>query len=366
MHKNGFDKPFIFILATIILFGIIMLASASSPIGYAQFNSPYYFIKSQILFGLLPGLLAFYICLHIRSDIWRKFSFAIYIFSIILLVAVLIPGLGLTINGAQSWISIFNYTFQPSELSKLAIILLMSAYLSDSSRNLNNFKEGIMPVLLMLVPTIILIGLQPDIGTLSILAMVIFVILFIAGVPRFYLAILGLIAIVSFVALLFMAPYRVQRLTTFLHPELDPKGIGYQINQSFLAVGSGGMWGMGYGQSRQKYQYLPEVQADSIFAIIAEEMGFIFSLLFIGLFVFLGWRGLKIAKAAPDKYSYLITVGIITWFIWQSIMNIGSIVGAMPLTGVPLPFVSHGGSALVVGLASVGIVAQISKEAKIN
>ncbi len=361
MKSNCLDKKFLVLLFSIIIFGLVILASASAPVGYAQFHDTYYFIRSQILFGLIPGLVVFYLCVKIKYDFWRKASLLIYFISLILLVMVFIPGVGLTINGAQSWIAFFGYTFQPSEFSKLAVIILLSAYLSDPDRDLNNWKEGLVPVLLMIVPTIILIGLQPDIGTLSILALIIFIILFLSGVRRFYLAILGLIAIVSFVILLLIAPYRVQRFTTFLHPELDPKGVGYQINQSFLAVASGGWWGLGYGQSKQKYQYLPEVQADSIFAILAEEMGFIISVIFILSFIFLGLRGLKIAKGAPDKYGYLIVGGIISWFVWQAMLNMGAMVGILPLTGVPLPFVSHGGSALMVGIAAAGIVAGVSR-----
>jgi cell division protein FtsW len=364
--KNKLDKQFIFLLGILVIFGLIILTSASAPVGYAQFGDTHYFIKRQILRGLLPGILLFYLCTKIRYDFWKKISWFVYLFSVILLVLVFIPGLGLSINGARSWISIFDFNFQPAEFSKLAVVMIMSALLSDPNRDLNDWKNGLLPVLLILLPTIILIGLQPDIGTLSILALMIFVILFLSGVHKFYLLVLGSIAIVSFVVLLFMAPYRVQRLTTFLHPELDPKGVGYQINQSFLAVGSGGLWGLGFGMSRQKYQYLPEVHADSIFAIISEEMGFIINLLFIILLIFFGLRGFKIAKNSPDKFSYLFIGGVIVWFMWQSIMNIGSMVGAMPLTGVPLPFVSHGGSALMIALASCGIILNISKKTKLN
>jgi cell division protein FtsW len=174
------------------------------------------------------------------------------------------------------------------------------------------------------------------------------------------------VGIIAFLALLWAAPYRVKRLTTFLHPELDPQGIGYQINQAYLAVGSGGFWGMGLGHSRQKFQYLPEVQADSIFAIIAEEMGFLVTSVLVFLIAFITLRGFKIAKGSPDTFGRLLGAGIMIWFIWQSFLNIGTIVGLLPLTGVPMPFISHGGSAMMIGLASIGIMASLSKESKIS
>ena len=364
--NKSVDKHFLTLLITIIVLGLIALTSASASIGYAQFSDTYYFIKKQILFGLIPGLLLFYVCIRLKYDFWKKISWYIYISSLILLILVFIPGIGLVINGARSWIDILGYSFQPSELAKFSVVIIMATLLSDKRRDLNDWKNGLLPILLIISPSIILIGLQPDIGTLSILAVMIFLILYLAGIKKTYLAILGLMAVVAFGIILAVAPYRVQRLTTFLHPELDPKGVGYQINQSFLAVGSGGAWGLGIGHSRQKFQYLPEVHADSIFAIIAEETGFVFSSIFVLLIGFLGLRGLRIAKGAPDMFSRLLVGGIVVWFIWQSFLNIGSMVGAMPLTGVPLPFVSHGGSALVVALLAAGIVLAVSKESRIK
>jgi cell division protein FtsW len=203
--------------------------------------------------------------------------------------------------------------------------------------------------------------MQPDVGTLSIIVMEIFVMLFVARVPSRYLLILGLLGAISFVSLIVAAPYRAQRITTFLHPELDPKGVGYQMNQAFLAVGSGGVWGLGFGHSRQKFQYLPEVSADTIFAIISEENGFFVSAGLIFFILFLVWRGLRISKNCHDEFGALLTTGIMVWFGWQSFLNIGATVGALPLTGVPLPFISHGGSALATALAAAGLVLNASK-----
>ncbi|MFH1292405.1 MAG: putative lipid II flippase FtsW [bacterium] len=362
---NKIDYLFFGLTVILVLVGLVILTSASAPAGYTEFGDTAYFIKKQLLFGLLPGVFLFYFCMKIKYQFWSRFSWVIYITALALLILVFVPGVGLMINGARSWIGILGYSFQPAEFAKLALVIAMANMLSESKRNLDDWKNGLLPVLAIIAPIIILIGLQPDIGTLSILAVMIFVILYLSGIRKAYLMILGLLGVVAFAALLLIAPYRVQRLTTFLHPELDPKGVGYQINQSFLAVGSGGLWGLGLGHSRQKFQYLPEVHADSIFAIMAEETGFIVCVFFVLAITFFGLRGLKIAKGAPDQFARLLVGGIVIWFMWQSFLNIGSMVGALPLTGVPLPFVSHGGSALIVALMAVGMVLNVSREARL-
>ena len=340
-----------------------MLASASSPAGYSKFGDSFYFIKKQFLFGLLPGIFLFLILARFNYHLLQKLSWLIYLFSLGGLVLVFVPGVGLVLNDSRSWIQIFGLSLQPSEFAKLAVIIILAKLLCES-RDLRDWKNSLMPIFAMLMPAILLIAVQPDIGTLSILVVIIFAMLYLAGTPKVYLAILGLIGVVGFAGLLMVAPYRAERITTFLHPELDPKGIGYQINQSFLAVGSGGIWGLGLGHSRQKFQYLPEVQADSIFAVIAEEMGLLITSVLVMLIAFLGLRGFKIAKGAPDQFGHLLAAGIMIWFVWQSYLNISTTIGLLPLTGVPLPFISHGGSAMVALLTGFGIVANISKYSK--
>ena len=246
-----------------------------------------------------------------------------------------------------------------------AVIIILAKLLSEN-KDLSDWKNNLAPIFAALLPAVLLIMAQPDVGTLSILVVIIFSMLYLANIPKLYLAILGLAGVVALAGLLIVAPYRMQRLTTFLHPELDPQGVGYQINQAFLAVGSGGVFGLGLGHSRQKFQYLPEVQADSIFAVIAEEMGLIITSALVALIAFLGLRGFKIAKGAPDQFGHLLGAGIMIWFVWQSFLNISTTIGLLPLTGVPLPFISHGGSAMVVLLAAFGIVANISKFSKVN
>ncbi len=360
-HKYA-DRRFLLFLGILVIFGLVALTSASAPVGYQKFGDTYFFVKRQLLYGLLPGAFFFLLFAKLPHDIWRKVSWGIYLLSLILLVLVFIPGIGLVLNGSRSWLSIGPFTFQPSELTKIALILVTAYLLTDKKRDLSDWRYGLLPALTLIAPALILVLLQPDLGTLSIMIAVIFAMLYLARVPKVYIIVLGLLGLLVFSGLIFAAPYRVKRFTTFLHPELDPQGVGYHMNQAFLAVGSGGFWGLGLGHSRQKYQYLPEVAADSIYAVIAEEMGFIISAGLVVLIVLLGWQGMRIAKSAPDDYSRLLVSGIMVWFIWQSFLNIGAMVGAMPLTGVPLPLVSHGGSAMMTMLAAMGIVAGVSKK----
>jgi cell division protein FtsW len=277
---------------------------------------------------------------------------------------VFIPGLGSNNNtGAHSWINIFGHSFQPAEFAKLGLIIFLSALLTKHGyAGLQDLKSGFLSVLGMGIIPIVLVILQPDIGTVAVLFSILFVMLFVSGAKWSHIFGLAGVGVAALLLMVIIAPYRLGRVTTFLHPELDPQGIGYQINQAFLAIGSGGFFGRGLGQSLQKFQYLPEVHADSIFAIIAEEMGLVFALGLVVLIVFTIGRSLILAKKAPDQFGRLLVVGIITWFGIQSVLNIGAMVGLLPLTGLPLPFVSHGGSALMIAMAATGIIINVSKQ----
>lgn len=360
------DRVFLVYTAILVVFGLVALVSASGPMGYAKFQDHYFFVKRQLLFGLIPGLIAFIFFAKVNIKFIHKYSMAFYGLSIVLLCLVFLPGLGITLNNSRSWLQIGGFSFQPSELAKLTVSILLAYLLTVKERNWDDWQGSILPVLSVVAPALLLVLLQPDLGTASIICAIIFVMLYIARVPSRYLVMMGLAGVLAFVILVLVAPYRTQRLTTFLHPELDPKGVGYHINQAFLAVGSGGFWGLGYGNSRQKFQYLPEVNADSIYAIIAEEMGFVISTGLVILILLISYRGFKIARGAPDMFSGLLVSGIMVWFTLQAFLNIGAMVGALPLTGVPLPFVSHGGSAMITMFAAFGIVANVSKQAKLG
>lgn len=356
------DRAFLCYIFLWLIIGLVVLTSASGPVGYSKFGDTYFFIKRQIVYGLIPGIILFLILARVKYEHWRKLSWVFYLGALGLLILVFIPGIGLELNGSHSWLSVLGYNFQPSEMAKLGLIVAAAALLSNKKRDLGDWQNGLLPVLAILSPIFVLVLLQPDVGTLSILVVILFFMLFVARVPKIYLFVLGTLGAVILVAMVFAAPYRMQRLTVFLHPELDPQGVGYHINQAFLAVGSGGFWGLGLGNSRQKFQYLPEVSSDSVYAVMAEELGFIFAVGLVILILAVVWRGLKIAKDTMDNFGQLLVVGIITWFAWQSFLNIGAMVGVLPLTGVPLPFVSHGGTALMTALAATGIVANVSRE----
>lgn len=361
------DRVFLSLLAILLIVGLAALVSASAPLGYSKFNDTYYFVKRQVLYGLLPGLAVFLILARIDYRRWSKLAWPFYIFSLLLLIAVFIPELGLSYGkNVSSWLGLGPLSFQPSELAKIALAIVLAKFLSEPRRDLFDWRQGVLPALAAAAPALVLILLQPDIGTLAIFAGMVFGLLYLAGTPKIHLLVIGALGVAAFAAMILFAPYRLQRLTIFMHPELDPQGIGYHVNQAFLAVGSGGWWGMGYGHSRQKYLYLPEVQADSVFAVFAEEMGFVISAGLIFLILLLAWRGLKIAKSAPDQFGALLAGGIVIWFFWQSLVNLGAMVGILPLTGVPLPLVSHGGTAMVVMLAAFGIIANISRQTKVR
>ena len=364
-NKNS-DYLFLLYIGILLVFGLVMLTSASSPIGYRQFGDKFFFIKKQLLFGVLPGIVAFLVFANLKYEYLKKMAWLVYIGMVGLLVLVFIPGVGTSLDtGAQSWIQFGGYSLQPAELAKLGLIIFVAYYISEIGEKITDLKQGFIPTLLFGIIPVTLVVLQPDIGTVSILFAILFGMMFVARARWAHMFSLAGAGIAGIIALALTAPYRAKRLTTFLHPELDPKGIGYHINQAFLAIGSGGILGLGLGNSRQKFQYLPEVHADSIFAIIAEEMGFVVAAAIVVLLILICFRGLKIAKKAPDKFSKLLVSGIIIWFMVQSFMNIGAMVGIMPITGVPLPFVSHGGTALVMAMAAVGIIANVSKYSKV-
>ncbi len=366
LRSSPADHRLLIYLCLLIVFGLVALISASTPVGYAKFHDTYFFVKRQLLFGLLPGLILFLITTKISYRLWQRFAWLVYGATLFLLVLVFVPGAGTVINGSRSWLSIDGFNVQPAEFAKFGVIIMAAALLAARRASWDRWQESLLPILAILAPSFLLVVAQPDVGTLSIMAVIIFMMLFIGGVPARFLAVLGGLAVVAFAILVMIAPYRATRLTTFLRPELDPRGVGYHINQAFLAVGSGGFWGLGFGNSRQKFEYLPEVSADSIYAVIAEEGGFMVGAGLVILFVLLGWRGFKLAQAASDPFARLVTSGMVVWILWQAFLNIGAMVGVLPLTGVPLPFISHGGSAIVAMLIGFGVVTNVSKEATIK
>jgi cell division protein FtsW len=348
----------------ILVFGLVMLTSASQVLGLDTYNDPYFHIKHQLIFGFLPGVIILLITAHIPYTFFRKIAFPLFLLSILLLILVFIPSLSFSHGGARRWIYLGSLSIQPAEIVKLSLIIFLAHWFAKKKAHLQNLYYTLLPFLAYLGIIIVLVTLQPDIGTLAVIVMIAGSMYFVAGIKPSHLA--GTIALgaIGFFILIKIAPYRLNRITVFLNPDQDTLGIGYQIHQSLLAIGSGGALGLGLGQSKQKYQYLPEVAGDSIFAVIAEELGFLLTSLFIGLYLYFIMQGFIVASKSKDDFAKYMATGITVWFAFQSLVNMGAMVNLLPLTGLPLPLVSYGSSALLVSMASLGILLNISRYTK--
>ncbi len=291
----------------------------------------------------------------------KKFAVIFLLINIVLMVLVFIPSVGYEFNGAQRWINIKGFSFQPSEFLKLTLIIYLAALFENKRQEVKKFWTGLVPFTVIVGVVALLLILQPDIGTLGVISLAAIVLYFIAGAKIRHLLALTLVGLAGLILVIKMAPYRLARIAAFLDVTNDPLGISYQINQALIAIGSGGFFGAGLGYSRQKFNYLPEPIGDSVFAIAAEEMGFVGAFIIIFLFVLFAWRGYKIARKAPDMFGRLLASGIVSYIIIQAFINIGAISGLIPLTGIPLPFISYGGTAIVTALSAAGIVINISK-----
>lgn len=362
--KTQSDNVLLSIIFILLAFGLVMIASAGIAYSKIRFDDAYFFFKRQLLFGILPGLIILYLTQKINYTFWKKISLPFFILSIALLTLVFIPGIGSKLYGASRWIQLGGFSFQPSEMLKLALILYLAAWLESRGERIKDFFEGLTPFLIVMGVVSFLLIKQPNMGTLGVIIFVALIMFFISGSSLWHMFLMFIAGIAAFFILIKTESYRMNRFLVFLHPELDPRGIGYQINQALLAIGSGGVLGVGLGKSLQKFNYLPEPVGDSIFAIVGEELGLLGCSLVLVLFTILAWRGLRIVKLAPDRFSRLVATGIIAWIIMQAFVNIAAISGLIPLTGVPLPFISYGGTSLVFLLAGTGILLNISKHLK--
>lgn len=354
------DPILLFALSAIVVFGLIMLSSASLVVGHQQYNDSGYFVKRQLV-SVLIGLLVFAAAVRIDYRVWRRFAFVMLLASLAALLAVFLPGVGLEYQGARRWISLGPLFFQPSEIVKLTFLIYLAQWLEQRGRKIHDRAYGLWPFLAMLGAIIFLVSMQPDIGTMSVIMLIALASYFVAGAPWRDLGLIALLAAGAFAYLVKSAPYRASRFLVFLNPQLDPQGVGYHINQALLTIGSGGLFGVGFGHSVQKFNYLPEVAGDSIFAVIAEELGFVVVLGLLALFFLFLLRGYRIARHAPDEFGKILAAGITTWFGFQALINMAALSGVLPLTGIPLPFISYGGSALIASFAAVGILANISR-----
>lgn len=350
------------IIAVVLLnlFGLIMIYSASNIWSEYKFNDPYKYLKSQGLFLIIS-----YITLFIVSKVpyveYKKKSNVIFLVCVVLLVLVLIPGVGSVRNGSRSWFGIGGFGIQPSEFTKLGLIIFTSKYLSNNSKEIRDIKKGVLPILGILLLIFGLIMLEPDFGTGVVIVMTIVVLLFTSGVKMNFFIKIGVLGLIGVVALIIIAPYRMQRILSFINPWNDPLGSGFQIIQSLYAIGPGGLLGLGFGNSVQKHFYLPEPQTDFIFSIISEEFGFMGVLLVSILFITIIYSGFKIAMKCEDLFGKYLAFGITFGLAFQTMLNLMVVVGLIPVTGVTLPFLSYGGSSLLITMCGMGILLNISK-----
>lgn len=364
MREKKVDKFFLVIVIALVSFGAAMFVSAS--LGVLAKNAATFraVLFNQLVLGLGLGLIGMYLASKIDYKFWRRYSFLIFLASIFLTAAVFVPSLGWSHGGAQRWIALWGFSFQPVEFLKFGFIIYFAAWLSWAKTRVQDFKFGFLPLIIMLAIIGAILLKQPDTKSLILITLTGFSMLFLSGVSIKYTAYFGLVAVALFSALVFFTPYLQDRVRTFLNPDIDPHGASYQLQQSSIALGSGGLLGRGFGQSIQKFSYLPEPQGDSIFAVLGEEFGFVGVCVTIALYVLFAMRGLRIANRTPDYFSGLLVSGIVILITLQSFMHIASVTGVFPLTGVPLVFMSHGGTSLMIYLIATGIVLHISKFTK--
>lgn len=354
-QKKRIDLPLLGAAIAVCLLGLLFIFEASSVAAARTFADKYHFIKDQTIWFVL-GLVAMTLVSLFDYHRLYKLALPIIILAIVLLSGVFIPGLGVRALGAHRWLNLGLFVIQPAEAAKLALIIYLAAWFSYKER-------GRLLAFVILVGIVVgLVVAEPDLGTAVVICATAISLYFLSGAPLWHFGALVPGVILAILGLAITSPYRLRRLLTFLNPSLDPLGASYHIRQILLALGSGGFWGQGLGKSRQKFEYLPEAMTDSIFAIIAEELGFLGGVALIVVFLFIIWRGVRIALFAPDRFGQLLSFGISSWLGIQAIINLGAMVAIVPLTGVPLPLISYGGSSLVVTLIGIGILLNISKQ----
>jgi cell division protein FtsW len=356
-----YDKWILFVAVLLTGFGALMIYSSTSVIapGLVKHGMTEFYYFKRHLFTIIIGFIFMFFAYLLKPSLLHKISVPLLIVSFVLLVLVFVPGIGITAGGARRWLKLWPSTFQPSELVKLAMVIFLAKYLSQPEFRADSFVSFIKPVLIMLAFQLAILK-QPDFGAAMSLTFLTFAMLFLSGVKLRYIASLLVLAIPVIIKLA-MAPYRLRRITSFLNPWADTQGTGFQLVQSFIAFGSGGLTGVGIGNSRQKLAYLPESHTDFIFSIIGEEFGFIGVLIVIALFLVLFIKGISVANRMKNSFTYYLTIGLSLMIALQALINFAVTTGMVPTKGLPLPFISYGGSSLLVNLAAIGILLRISK-----
>ncbi len=356
------DYILFFAVLTLLALGVTMVFSASMVSSVKVYGHPYYYLMMQLLWTIV-GLIAMFFLMNFDCWRYRKWVWFIYGLSFLGLILVLIPGIGQVRQDARRWLGYGLLTVQPAEFAKFTTVLFLAHNLAKRESKITDLVKGLGPYLGLLGITFALVLLEPDLGTAVAIAGAAAVVLFVAGAKVFHLALLGVLASPALYWAVMGEEYRRQRFLAFLDPWGDPGGSGWQIIQALYALGTGGLFGTGIGLSRQKWSYLPQPHTDFIFAVLGEEMGFFGTFMVLLLFFVFAWRGFRAAMAAPDRYSCLLAAGLTSVIVLQAIVNIGVVSGSLPITGIPLPFVSYGGSSLLTSLAACGVLLNISRYA---
>ncbi|MBI2011842.1 putative lipid II flippase FtsW [Candidatus Daviesbacteria bacterium] len=355
-HFSGLDYSIVVPLFLLVGFGLIMVYDASVVQAYKDFGDKYYYIKQQLLWALL-GFSGLVFCSIFPYQNYKKVALPLFIFSFLLLILVLIPGLGIAAGGAHRWLKLGPITVQPAEIIKLSMIVFLAALFEKRVRT--------VPFILSLIAVSLILGVfQRDLGSTIVFFVIALAIYVASGASLMYFLFLAPFALAGLVYFILSSHYRRQRVIAFLDPFYDPQGYSYHISQILIALGSGSLFGLGLGQSRQKFEYIPEVTTDSIFAIVGEEFGFLGALVLILIFCYLIYRAFKISENIEDRFGKLLAFGLTCWLGVQLAINLAAMVSLIPLTGVPLPFISYGGSALLTNLVAVGILLNISRSSK--
>lgn len=366
MLGRGYDKSFFLIAATLTICGFFSFLSASMGITANDGEGGVAHIFRQILLGFGLGSILFFIGIRVPYKFWRKAALPIFLLSIAAMALVFVPGIGFEHGGAQRWLNFGFLFFQPSELLKFGIIVYLASWMAARREEIRSFEYGLLPFLFIAGAAGILLILQPDIGTLGVIAITALAMFIIGGSRAAHIVLIIVLGLTLLTGLIIAQPYRLSRFTVFLNPTEDIRGEGYQLHQSLIAIGSGSVFGRGFGKSIQKFDFLPESTSDSIFAVIAEEWGFVGVVFFIALFLLFLWRGLQIAKGSMDVFGRLLASGIVIMIVVQAYLHIGALSGLIPLTGLPLVFASKGGSSLAISLFLVGVVLNVSKNARLT
>lgn len=359
------DYIITFCIASLVIFGLVMLASASSHLGKLKFDDSYYYLKHQLLYGLSVGIIGFLFASKIYYRYYEKIAIVLLVISIVLLVLVFTP-LGVDSGGAERWLKLGPISFQPSEILKITFIFYLAAWLGNNPKRTKSFSKGFLPFLMVSAVISGLLIKQPATSAAALLMAVGLIIYFVSGARLSYILAAITAGGLALAIIVLFTPYRLTRITSFFNQDANPQVEGYHINQAKIAIGSGGLWGVGYGQSTMKVKYLPEPIGDSIFAIVAEEFGFAGSLTLIMIFLILSFKILWLSRKVRDKFAQLLLIGFGSLIATQALVNIGAISGILPLTGMPLPFISYGGTALAVFMTIGGIIVNISRHAQLT